>query len=187
MLSPIGTTLFRRSRPTWEALRWTKPRSVCERAASRRSDQDRIVLLERSVLATPVSVNSPFSLVSLTHVTSSLAHSLRNLHMGSIVFLLFLFLQSLALSVDWPLQLSYPDLESIPRSNVLFEEKSSVDDVADGLVSFSFLYANSDRLYNKAVLPLPFFPTVQRGWRGWNGPSSAHRVFRFCILQHPSH
>ena len=145
MLSPIGTTLFRRSRPTWEALRWTTPRSVCERAASRRSDQDRIVLLERSVLATPVSVNSPFSLVSLTHVTSSLAHSLRNLHMGSIVFLLFLFLQSLALSVDWPLQLSYPDLESIPRSNVLFEEKSSVDDVDDGLVSFSFLYANSDR------------------------------------------
>lgn len=90
-------------------------------------------------------MNSPFSLVSLTHVTSSLAHSLRLLHMGSIVFLLFLFLQSLALSVDWPLQLSYPDLESIPRSNVLFEEKSSVDDVADGLVSFSFLYANSDR------------------------------------------
>lgn len=145
MRSPIGTILFRRSLPTWEALRWTKPRSVCERAASRRSDQDRIVLLERSVLATPVSVNSPFSLVSLTHVTSSLPHSLRLLHMGSLVFLLFLFLQSHALSVDWPFQLFYPDLESIPRGNILFQEKSPVDDVDDGLVSFSFLYANSDR------------------------------------------
>lgn len=90
-------------------------------------------------------MNSPFSLVSLTHVTSSLAHSLRNLHMGSLVFLLFLFLQSLALSVDWPLQLSYPDLESIPHGNILFQEKSPVDDMDDGLVSFSFLYANSDR------------------------------------------
>ena len=145
MLSPIGTTLFRRSRPTWEALRWTTPRSVCERAASRRSDQDRIVLLERSVLATPVSVNSPFSLVSLTHVTSSLPHSLHLLRMESLVFLLFLFLQSLALSVDWPFQLFYPDLESIYCGDFLFEEKSPVDDVADGLVSFSFLYVNSDR------------------------------------------
>lgn len=174
MLSPIGTTLFRRSRPTWEALRWTKPRSVCERAASRRSDQDRIVLLERSVLATPVSVNSPFSLVSLTHVTSSLAHSLRLLHMGSIVFLLFLFLQSLALSVDWPLQLSYPDLESIPRSNVLFEEKSSVDDVADGLVSFSFLYANSDRCgYTDR------FSVIGHGvqlWITWNTKRDVHAL-----------
>ena len=174
MLSPIGTTLFRRSRPTWEALRWTKPRSVCERAASRRSDQDRIVLLERSVRATPVSVNSPFSLVSLTHVTSSLPHSLRRLRMESLVFLLFLFLQSLALSVDGPFQLFYPDLESIPRGDILFEEKSSVDDVDDGLVSFSFLYANSDRCgYTDR------FSVIGHGvqlWITWNTKRDVHAL-----------